>query len=165
MASKKGIAVTVAILAAVTGASFLVTPLLQDNQATFVVSDFEGYLDGEKNIQEVLWESVNIEYQGLRDGEVSPEEYAAIVDRTSSQVTAQISEFIKSKPPEEWQDSYISYMDAMKKFNDYIRETKVLASMIEGGSSEEEMADTVQKIESLRSEVQDLVTVSDESRP
>ena len=48
-----------------------------------------------------------------------PENYIKITEVTSSQVTAQISEFVTSKPPEEWQDSYISYMDAMKKFNSY----------------------------------------------
>ena len=52
-----------------------------------------------------------------------------ITEVTSSQVTAQISEFVTSKPPEEWQASYINYMDAMKKFNSYILETKVMARL------------------------------------
>ena len=165
MASKKGIAITAIILAAITGASFLLWLVPQDYETTFVVSDYGNYLDGEKNIQEVLWESINFEYQNLRNGEISPEDYIVVTDVTSSQVTAQISEFVKSKPPEEWQDSYISYMEAMKKFNDYIRETKVLANMIESGSSEEEMSETIQKIESLKSEAMELVKISDESRP
>jgi len=162
---KKGIAITAIILAAITGASFLLYLVPQDFETTFVVSDYGNYLDGEKNIQEVLWESINIEYQNLRNGEISPEDYVIVTDVTSSQVTAQISEFVKSKPPEEWQDSYISYMEAMKKFNDYIGETKVLANMIESGSSEEEMSETIQKIESLKSEAQELVKISDDSRP
>ena len=165
MASKKGIAVTIIILAVITGASFLFWLVPQDNQTTFVVSDYAGYIDGVKNIQEVLQESIDIEYQNLQSGEISPEDYIAITEVTSSQVTAQISEFVTSKPPEEWQDSYISYMDAMKKFNSYIGETKVLANMIENGSTEEEMVETLQEIESLKAEFLEYVKNSDESRP
>ena len=165
MASKKGIVVTGIILAVITGVSFLVWLIPQNYETTFVVSDYGEYLDGVKNIQEVLRESIEIEYQNLRNGETSPEDYIAITEVTSSQVTAQISEFVTSKPPEEWQDSYISYMDSMKKFNSYIVETKVLAKMIEKGSTEEEMSETIQKIESLKTESLDLIKASEESRP
>jgi len=165
MASKKGIAITVIILAAVTGASFLFWLPPQDYETTFVVSDYEKYLDGKKNIHEVLQESIDIKYQDLRNGEISPEDYIAITEVTSSQITAQISEFVTSKPPEEWQDSYISYMDAMKKFNTYVGETKVLAKLIEKESTEAEMVEILQKIESLKAESREYVKISDESRP
>ena len=165
MASKNGIAITVIILAAITGASFLIWQIPQDNETTFVISDYGDYLNEVKNIQEVLQESIDIEIQNLRNGEISPDDYIKITEVTSSQVTAQISEFVTSKPPEEWQDSYISYMDAMRKFNSFIGETKVLANMIEKGSTEEEMVKTLQKIESLKIESLDYVKISDESRP
>jgi len=165
MASKKGIAITVIILAAITGASFLFWLPPQDYETTFVVSDYGDYLDGKKNIHEVLQESIDIKYQDLRNGEISPEDYIAITEVTSSQITAQISEFVTSKPPEEWQASYISYMDAMKKFNTYVGETKVLAKLIEKGSTEAEMVEILQKIESLKAESMDYVKISDESRP
>ena len=165
MASKKGIAITVIILAAITGASFLLWIVPQNSETTFVISDYENYLNGVKNIHEVLQESINIEYQNLRNGEISPENYIKITEVTSSQVTAQISEFVTSKPPEEWQASYISYMEAMRKFNSYIGETKVLANMIEKGSSEVEMVETLQKIESLKAESLEYVKISDESKP
>jgi len=165
MASKNGIAITVIILAAITGASFLIWQIPQDSETTFVISDYGDYLNGVKNVQEVLQESIDIEYQNLRNGEISPDDYIKITEVTSSQVTAQISEFVTSKPPEEWQDSYISYMDAMRKFNSLIGETKVLANMIEKGSTEEEMVKTLQKIESLKMESLDYVKISDESRP
>lgn len=165
MASKKGIASTIIILAAITGASFFVWMIPQQNETTFVVTDYEDYLDGVKNIHEILQESTDIEYQKLLDGEITPEQYIASADITSSQITAQISEFVTSKPSEEWQNSYISYMDAMKKFNAYVVETKVLANLIENESSEEEISEIKQKIESLKSESSELVKISDESRP
>ena len=165
MASKKGIAVTAIILAAITGASFLLWVIPQENESTFVVTDYQGYLDGVENIHEVLQESVDIEYQNLRDGKISPEDYITVTEITSSQVTTQISEFITSKPSEPWQESYINYMDAMKKFNEYILETKVLANQIQNGSSDEEISQTIEKIESIKSQSMEFVKKSNELRP
>ena len=165
MASKKGIIITVIILAVITGVSFLSWIVPQDNQTTFVISDYGNYLDGVKKIQEVLQESIDIEYQNLHNGDIFPEDYIKITEVTSSQVTTQISEFVTSKPPEEWVDSYISYMNAMKKFNEYIIETKVVANLIEKESFEKEMAETILKIEILKTEYQEYVKISDESRP
>ena len=165
MASKKGIAVTAIILAAITGASFLLWVIPQENESTFVVTDYQGYLDGVENIHEVLQESIDIEYQNLRDGKISPEDYITVTEITSSQVTTQISEFITSKPSEQWQESYINYMDAMKKFNEYILETKVLANQIQNGSPNEDISQTIEKIESIKAESMEYVKKSNELRP
>jgi hypothetical protein len=162
MASKKGIVITIIILSAITGASFLFWIIPQDNPSTMVVSDYENYLDGVKKIHEVLRESIDAEFQNLLDGKTSPDEYIAITEVTSSQVTSQISEFVTSKPPEEWQDSYISYMEALKKFNAYIIETKVAANMLKEGQIDNEI---MQKIESLKTESQELINKSNELRP
>ena len=162
MASKKGIAITVIILVAITAASFLFWVIPQENPSTLVVSDYENYLDGVKKIHEVLQESIETEFQNLLDGKTSPDDYIAITEVTSSQVTVQISEFVTSKPPEEWQNSYISYMESLKKFNSYIVETKVVANMLKEGQIDTEI---IQKIESLRSEYQELINKSNELRP
>jgi len=165
MASKKGIAITVIILALITGASFLLWVVPQENDTTFIVTDYEGYLDGVKNIHEVLQESIDIEYQNLREGKISPMDYITITEVTSSQVTTQISEFVTSKPSEQWQESYISYMNGMKKFNEYIIETKVLANQIENGSIDAEILETVDKIESIKTEYIEHIKKSNELRP
>ena len=162
MASKKGIIVTVIILVVITAASFLFWIIPQENPSSLMVSDYANYLDGVKKIHEVLQESIETEFQNLLDGKTSPEEYIAITEVTTSQVTIQISEFITSKPPEEWQDSYISYMEALKKFNSYIVETKVAANMLKEGQIDTEV---IQKIESLRLESQELINKSNELRP
>jgi len=165
MASKKGITITAIILAAITGASFLLWIVPQDVETTFVVSDYENYLDGVKNIHEVLEESIEIEYESLKSGKISPQDYISVTEVTSSQVTTQISEFVTSKPSEEWQTSYINYMDALKSFNSYIVETKVLAKMIENENTEDEMKETLEKIDMLKSESKEFVKISDQSRP
>ena len=165
MASKKGIAITVIILAAITGASFLLWIVPQENDTMFIVTDYQSYLDGVKNIHEVLQESVDMEYQNLRDGKISPIDYITITEVTSSQVTTQISEFVTSKPSEQWQESYISYMNSMKKFNEYILETKVLANQIENASLDAEISETIDKIESIKAESIEYIKKSNELRP
>lgn len=162
MASKKGIIITIIILASITAASFLLWIVPQENPAILVVSDYENYLEGIKKIHQVLQESIEIEFQNLLDENISPDEYISITEVTASQVTAQISEFVTSKPPEEWQNSYITYMEALKKFNEYIIETKVAANMLKIGQIDTE---TLQNIESLRLETQELIKKSDELRP
>ena len=165
MASKKGIAITAIILALITGASFLLWVIPQENDTTFIVTDYEGYLDGAKNIHEVLQESIDLEYQNLKDGKISPSDYISITEVTSSQITTQISEFVTSKPSEQWQESYISYMNGMKKFNEYILETKVLANQIENKISETEILQTIDKIQSIKAESIEHVKKSNELRP
>jgi hypothetical protein len=165
MASKKGIIITVIILASITAASFLLWIVPQENNSTFIVTDYEGYLDGVKNIHEVLQESIDIEYRNLQDGKISPSEYIIITEVTSSQVTTQISEFVTSKPSEKWQESYISYMNGMKKFNQYIIETKVLANQIENESIDSKILETVNKIESIKLESIEYIKKSNELRP
>ena len=83
MVSKKGVLVTVIILAGITGASFLLWLIPQEDEATFVVSDYKGYLDGVQNIHAILEESMDIEYQNLRTGKITPQKYIAIVNVTS----------------------------------------------------------------------------------
>ena len=165
MASKKGITITIIILASITAASFLLWIVPQENNSTFIVTDYEGYLDGVKNIHEVLQESIDIEYRNLQDGKISPSEYIIITEVTSSQVTTQISEFVTSKPSEKWQESYISYMNGMKKFNEYIIETKVLANQIENESTDAEILETVNKIQAIKLESIEHIKKSNELRP
>jgi len=165
MASKKGIAVTAIILSLITGASFLLWVIPQENDTTFIVTDYEEYLEGVKNIHEVLQESIDLEYQNLKDGKMLPLDYISITEVTSSQITTQISEFVTSKPPEQWQESYISYMNGMKKFNEYILETKVLANQIENKISDAEMLQTIDKIQSIKDESIEHIKKSNELRP
>ena len=165
MPSKKGITITAIILAAITGASFLLWIVPQDVETTFVVSDYRNYLDGVKNIHEVLEESIEMEYGNLRTGKISPQDYISVTEVTSDQVTTQIGEFVTSKPSEEWQASYINYMEALKSFNSFIIETKVLAKMIENESTEDEMSETLEKIDMLKSKSVEFVKLSDQSRP
>ncbi len=164
MASKKGIIVTIIILVAITAGSFLFWIIPQESQMSLIISDHESYLDGIKEIHSILDQSISTEFQNLKDENLSPDDYLQMADVTSSQVTSQISEFVTSKPPNEWQDSYISYMDALKNFNSYVTETKVYANLVKEGKTDQ-LEETLTKIQSYKSESEMLIELSDNSRP
>ncbi|MGY5141970.1 MAG: hypothetical protein ACW9WZ_02875 [Nitrosopumilus sp.] len=165
MGSKKGVIVTVSILAIISGASFLVWTIPENNESTFIVTDYGNYLEGVKNIHEVIQESTDMELNKLINGEISSQEYIQSVDITLSQATSQISEFVTSKPPEEWQSSYISYMDSLRKYNEYLVETKVLADLLENNADESKINEILNKIESLKQESLELAKFSNDARP
>ena len=164
MASKKGITVTIIILVAITAGSFLFWMIPQESQISSITSDHENYIDGIKAIHSILDQKISTEFQKLKDENMSPDEYLQIADVTSSQVSSQISEFVISKPPNEWQDSYISYMEALKNFNSYVTETKVYANMVKEGKTDQ-LEETLTKIQSYKSESEMLIEISDNSRP
>jgi type II secretory pathway component GspD/PulD (secretin) len=164
MASKKGIVITIIILAAITAGSFLFWMIPQETQISLTVSDYENYLDGVKEIHSILDQTISTEFQNLKDENISPDDYLQIADITSTQVSSQISEFVTSKPPNEWQDSYISYMDALRNFNSYVTETKVYANLVKEGKTDQ-FEETLTKIQSYKSESETLIELSDKSRP
>ena len=164
MASKKGITITIIILAVITGGSFLFWAIPQESSISLIVSDYENYLDGVNEIHSILDQSISTEFQNLKDEKISPDEYLQIADVTSTQISSQISEFVTSKPPNEWQDSYISYMDSLRNFNSYVTGTKVYANLVKEGEIEQ-LEETLVKIQSYKSESETLIELSDNSRP
>ena len=151
-------------MVSITAGSFLFWMVPQENQMTIVVSDHENYLDGAKEIHSVMDQTISEEFQNLIDGSILPDEYIRTSDVISSQVTMQISEFVTSKPPAEWQESYINYMESLQNFNSYVTETKVYANFLKEDKIDK-LDETLAKIQSLKSESERLAKASDDSRP
>jgi len=165
MASKKGISLTIGVLAAITMASFVFWFLPQNSEITFVVSDFESHLDGVKNVHVVISEAVDTEFQNLLDGNISPKEYIEQAEISSVQINSQIIQLVESKATEEWHESYISYIEALKHYNTYVRETIVAATMIEEGTESAEIEEFITKINQFKENSESHIFKSDNSRP
>ena len=165
MASKKGISLTIGVLAAITIASFVFWFLPQNSQMTIVVSDFESHLDGIKNIHGAISESVDIEFQNLSEGNISPKEYIDQAERTSEQINSQIIQLVESKATEEWHESYINYIESLKQYNTYVRETIVVATMIEEGVESAEIDEFITKISQFKENSESHIFKSDNTRP
>ena len=117
MATKKGIIITIAILAVISGASFVIWFLPQNHGSSVVVSDYKGELDSIKERQSLIATEINSSLKGLSDKSISPDEFINKTQVSSSQVTSLISELIESNAPTQWQQSYGVYFESLKKYN------------------------------------------------
>ena len=178
MASKKGLGVTIAILAGVTAASFLVylIPENVDTEMKFIVSDFEKHLDDVDEKTSMLSTAVEESFGDLINHELSPEEYFVTAEITQHQVNSLIIELTLSGEPQEWTISYKTYVGALKKLNEQITETVVVANLmneINNIDCDEECMDSmdrrlnelISKIYELRAESLELIEKSNNSRP
>ena len=164
MASKKGIGITVTILVGVVAASFLVYLIPEDTTMKFVVSDFEKHLDDIDERTSMLSTAIEQSFEDLMNYEISPDEYFITAGVTQSQVNSLIIELTLSGAPQEWAPSYKIYVDALKKLNEQITETVVVANLIKDDNVEP-INEIISKIHELRIELHDLVEKSDSLRP
>lgn len=162
--SKRGKVLTIAILAAITVASFAVWLVPQNLSMTIVTDDYEGLLDSTTSIHDTLQNSLMAQYQNMLDGSVMPAEYTEAAQITSTQVTEQIRILVTASPPQEWAASYEQYIESLRAFNSMIRETVVLAGMVESGD-EPGRQETAERIEELAGLARDHAARSAEARP
>ena len=165
MASKKGIGVTIAILVGVVAASFLVYLIPEDTTMKISVSDFGEHLDITK--ERVLMESSSIDesFKKLMENDMNQDEYIRIAEVSSSQILTLIIELKDSGATQEWTESYVNYIGALKKLNEMITETIVVASLIDSDDNSNSINEIIDKIHQLKTESLDLTKKSDAARP
>ena len=165
MASTKGIAVTIAILVGVVAASFLVYLIPEDTTMKIVVSDFKKHLDITKEKASMEITSIDESFEKLMEKKISPDEYINIAEVSSSQINSLIIELTNSGATQEWSESYVNYIGALKKLNEKITETIVVANLMSGDSNSNSINEIIAKIHQLETESLDLIKKSDNTRP
>jgi len=165
MASRKGIGVTVAILVGVVAASFLVYLIPEDTTMKITVSDFGEHLDITK--ERALMESSSIDesFKKLIENDMSRDEYIRIAEVSSSQILTLIIELKDSGATQEWTESYVNYIGALKKLNEMITETIVVANLMDSDDNSNSINEIIDKIHQLKTESLDLTKKSDAARP
>ena len=164
MATKKGIIITVVILAVISGASFIVW-LPQNHGSSVVISDYKSELDSVKERHSLIATEIESNLKGLSDESMPPDEFINKTEVSSSQVISLISEIIESNAPSEWKQSYGAYFESLKKYNDYLTETISLANKMKSGISTSDLNNELSKLDTLKKESDALVTKSDQTRP
>nr|AIE96818.1 hypothetical protein [uncultured marine thaumarchaeote AD1000_88_A06] len=136
----------------------------EDTEMKIVVSDFEKYLDITK--EKSTLESVGIDesFEKLMEKKMSPNEYIGIAKVSSSQINSLIIELTDSGATQEWVESYVNYINALKKLNEKITETIVVANLMNGDDSNS-INEIIAKIHQLETESLDLIKKSDNTRP
>ena len=130
MGSRKGIAVTIAILVGVVAASFLVYLIPEDTTMKITVSDFGEHLDITKERATMESSSIDESFKKLMKNDMSQDEYIRIAEVSSSQINSLIIELTNSGATQEWTESYVNYIGALKKLSEMITETIVVASWL-----------------------------------
>jgi len=165
MASRKGIGVTIAILVGVVAASFLVYLIPEDTTMKITVSDFGEHLDITK--ERALMESSSIDesFKKLMENDMNQDEYIRIAEVSSSQILSLIIELKDSGATQEWTESYVNYIGALKKLNEMITETIVVANLMDNDDNSNSINEIIDKIHQLKTESLDLTKKSDAVRP
>jgi hypothetical protein len=165
VASTKGIAVTIAILVGVVAASFLVYLIPEDTTMKIVVSDFKKHLDITKEKASMEITSIDESFEKLMEKKISSDEYINIAEVSSSQINSLIIELTNSGATQEWSESYVNYIGALKKLNEKITETIVVANLMNSDNNSNSINEIITKIHQLETESLDLIKKSDNTRP
>jgi hypothetical protein len=165
MASRKGIGVTIAILVGVVAASFLVYLIPEDTTMKITVSDFEKHLDITKEKTSMEVTSIDESFEKLMENKMSSDEYIRIAEISSSQINSLIIELTNSGATQEWVESYVNYIGALKKLSEMVTETIVVANLMNSDNNSNSINEIVSKIHQLEMESLDLIKKSDNTRP
>lgn len=164
MAKKRGIILTIIILAAITSVSFSIWLIPQKENSSFVVSDFKAQLESIQARKKVISDEIETDLQALLAGTVTPDNFIMRAEASTSQINVLIIELVESKAPQEWYQSYLNYGESLKSYNSYLRETIVLANKIkENGSAD--YKETLEKLSALKKESEDFALKADETKP
>jgi len=165
MGSRKGIAITIAILVGVVAASFLVYLIPEDTTMKITVSDFGKHLDITKERVTMESSSIDESFKKLMKNDMSQDEYIRIAEVSSSQINSLIIELTNSGATQEWTESYVNYIGALKKLSEMITETIVVASLMDNDDNSDSINEIIAKIHQLEAESLELTKKSDAARP
>ena len=167
MGSKKGVAITVVILVAITIASFSVWMVNSstNTEMTIVVTDFQNHQEGITERHKIISNAVETSFSELINEQISADEYVRIAEVSSSQNNALLMELAYSDAPEEWQESYINRIASLKSFEAYIIETMVMANLVNNDGDVEQRNEILNNIEKLKEESIQYGELANSSKP
>ena len=167
MSSKRGVIITVAILIAITIASFSVWVgnNTTNTEMTIVVTDFENHQEGISERHKIISNAVEESFLELINEQISTEEYIRIAEVSSSQNNALLMELAYSDAPEEWQESYINRIASLKSFEAYVIETMVLSNMIENNEEQKQKTEILDNVEKFKEEYIQYGKMADTAKP
>ena len=166
MGSKKGVAITVGVLVAITIGSFMVwfgNPT--SNEMTIVVTDFENHDAGIVERHKIVQNSIESSFDKFMNNEITVDEYEKIAETGSSQNNALLMELAYSDAPQEWQETYINRIASLKSFEAYIIETMVIANLISDNGEQEQITEIMENIEKLKEESSQYAEIANSSKP
>ena len=165
MVKKRGIAITAAILCAITAASFSIWLIPQSDDSGFLVSNFRSHFESIKERHGVVAEEIENGLQSMLDGTTSPDDFILKAEASISQINSLIIEIAKSEAPQEWHESYLNYGESLKSYNSYLTEAIVMANKMKGDVSDKELQESLERLHGIKKESESFALKSDETKP
>jgi hypothetical protein len=132
LASKKGIALTVGIAAAIIGSSFLIWYIPQNNPGTFI--------DAPRTDAEVIGDiysrhnatamDVESKFTQWKNGDLPDGNMSAQLASAGSQIEGMRQQLDSRQPAQEWQESYDIYVQSLDSYTEYL---DALELKVDGG--------------------------------
>ena len=91
--------------------------------------------------------------------------FQTLKEVSSRQINSLVIELTDSGATQEWTESYVNYIGALKKLNEMITETIVVANLMDSDDDSDSINEIIAKIHQLKTESLDLTEKSDITRP
>ena len=164
MISKKGLILTITILGAITIASSAVWFIPTNFAMVEIVQNFDDHLDGVKNIYDSINDHNQDSFKQFLNDDITFEQYAHGVQISTDQINEQIIRLVKSQADDEWVESYVIFINALREYNSYLRDTILVAEMLSAESSDG-IEEKLENIRSRLANVERMIEQSYTSRP
>jgi hypothetical protein len=122
LASKKGIALTVGIAAAIVGSSFLIWYIPQSSPGTFIDAPrTDGEVIGDVYARHNnLATDIDLGFERWKDNDLSDSDMSAQLASAKSQAEGMRQQLDSRQPAQEWQESYDIYAQALNAYSAYL---------------------------------------------
>jgi len=122
LASKKGIAITAIITAAIVGSSFLIWIIPQSSPSSMIdlPPDDNGNISDVYSRHQTRANNIESNFEQWKSGEVTAGDMLSQVSRDRSDVQNMRQQLDSASPAQEWQQSYDFYIQALDSFLKYL---------------------------------------------
>jgi hypothetical protein len=161
LASKKGIAITVVIAAAIVGSSFLIWIIPQSSPSSMIdlPPDDNGIISDVYSRHQILATNIESNFEQWKSGEVTSGDMLSQISRDRSDIQNIRQQLDSASPAQEWQQSYDFYIQALDSFLKYLDTMQTI--IVENDA----MPDSNLKLDTLKQEWQGHVDSSVNAMP
>ena len=160
MASKKGVALTVGIAAAIIGSSFLIWYIPQSNPGTFIDAPrTDGEVIGDVySRHNVTATDIDAGFERWQNDDPAAGDMAAQLDSARSQIGEMRQQLDNKQPALEWQESYDIYVQALDAYTAYL---DVLEQKVDNGDKTDPNPELAQEWQDLVDESVSAMPIND----
>ena len=161
MASKKGIAITAIIAAAIVGSSFLIWVIPQSSPGSMIElpRDDNGIISDVYSQHQSLATNIESKFEQWKSGEVISADMLSQLSRDRSNIENMRQQLDSASPAQDWQQSYNFYIQALDSFLKYV---DLMQTIIEENGR---MLDSNVKLDGLKQEWEGYVEDSINAMP